>query len=125
MSEKSTKYRLEERTVLFSESVIDLCKNIRRNIVSDPIVRQLIRSATSIGANYAEANNASSRRDFRNKIFIAKKECQETLYWLRLMRKACGEIHDELLVLQKECRELLLIFQKITATLEKNKTNEN
>ena len=125
MGEQQTKYKLEERTLLFSESVIDLCKRTRHNIISDPIVRQLIRSATSIGANYAEANNASSRRDFRNKIFIAKKESQETLYWLRLMQKACGDSCDELSTLQEECRELLLIFQKITTTLEKNKTNEN
>ena len=125
MGEQQTKYKLEERTLLFSESVIDLCKGTSRSMVSDPIVRQLIRSATSIGANYAEANNASSRRDFRNKIFIAKKESQETLYWLRLMQKACGDSYDELLILQEECRELLLIFQKITTTLEKSKTNEN
>jgi len=59
------KYDLEERTARFGESVIDLCKKIKQDAISKPIVTQLVRSATSIGANYMEANGASSRKDFK------------------------------------------------------------
>ena len=82
---------LEERTSKFSENVIDICKTIKPNLINTPIITQLIRSSTSIGANYMEANNASSRKDFANKIFISKKEAQETKYWLRMLSKAVDE----------------------------------
>jgi len=75
-------YNLEGRTMKFSENIIDLIKTIKINEINKPIIKQLIRSATSIGANYNEANGASSRKDFKNKIFICKKEAKETKYWL-------------------------------------------
>ena len=78
MTENSNKYDLEERTEKFGEEVIDVCKSLRANLISEPIIKQLVRSATSIGANYSEANGASSKKDFRNKIAICKKESQET-----------------------------------------------
>jgi four helix bundle protein len=67
------KYDLEERTATFGERIIILCKNIPKDSVTIPIINQLIRSGTSIGANYMEANGASSKKDFRNKIFTCKK----------------------------------------------------
>jgi len=76
--EFSKKYDLEERTAKFGEAVIDLCRPIRQDAITSPIIRQIVRSATSIGANYMEANGASSKKDFRNKIAICKKEAQET-----------------------------------------------
>ena len=79
------KYDLEERTFKFAEDVIGICKTVKKDIVSTPVISQLIRSATSIGANYMEANGASSKKDFANKIFICKKEAQETKYWLRIL----------------------------------------
>ena len=78
------KYDLEERTAQFSENIILLCKKVPQDIVVKPIISQLVRAGTSIGANYMEANGASSRKDFKNKIFMCKKECRETKYWLRL-----------------------------------------
>lgn len=75
-------YDLEERTAKFGEDIIALCKKIRRGAVTDPLVNQLIRSGTSVGANYMEATGASSKRDFANKIFICKKEAQESKHWL-------------------------------------------
>ncbi len=78
MNQTERKYDLEERTALFGESVIKLCKIIKQDNITAPIINQLVRSATSIGANYMEANGASSKRDFVNKIFICKKESQET-----------------------------------------------
>src|SRR3990167_11129982 len=78
-------YILRESTVAFSKSVIEFCKNEKLTVINRPMIDQLLRSATSIGANYAEADNAGSRTDFRNKNFIAKKEAAETKYWLNLM----------------------------------------
>lgn len=75
-----------------------------------------MRSATSVGANYMEANGASSRKDFQNKIFICKKEIQETKHWLRML-SVCFELEkDEIRKFWKEAQELTMIFQKITNT---------
>lgn len=63
-SANKNNYDLEERTALFGESIIDLCKKIPRNDIVNPIINQLMRSGTSIGANYMEANGASSKKDF-------------------------------------------------------------
>ena len=107
------KYDLEERTVKFAEKIIDLCKKAPKNTVTIPILDQLMRSGTSIGANYMEANGASSKKDFRNKAFICKKEAMETKYWLRLLPKACEELTDECRELWNEAQEFTLIFSKI------------
>lgn len=107
-------YDLEERTMIFSENLIELVKKTPKNVVTLPILDQLIRSGTSMGANYYEANGASSKKDFRNKIFICKKEGKETMYWLRLLAKAAEEIADECRILWKEAHELTLIFSKIS-----------
>jgi len=80
------------------------------------MTEQLIRSATSIGANFIEAKNGSSKRDFRNKVFISKKEASETLYWLKLLDEFTDS--SELKSLQKECHEIILILQKIINTLD-------
>ncbi len=112
-------YNLGKRTRLLGGAIVIFCKNLEQTSTSKPLITQLVRSGTSIGANYMEANGASSRRDFRNKIFICKKESQETTYWLQIMASAFPEQKDKLLSLQKESHELTLIFQKITTTLDK------
>lgn len=76
--EKVHKYDLEERTAVFSERVIDFVVEIERNAVTSPLISQLVRSATSIGANYCEADDAESKRDFRHKIGLSRKESRET-----------------------------------------------
>ncbi|MFA5175559.1 MAG: four helix bundle protein [Patescibacteria group bacterium] len=121
MKQLSNNYNLEERTAIFSEGLIKFCKSIKENNINRPVVNQLIRSGTSIGANYCEANNASSRKDFQNKIFICKKEAQETKYWLRMMSTCCVEKTEELRKLWKETQELTLIFQKIINSLRDKK----
>lgn len=111
-------YDLEERTARFGENIIKLCKKAPKNVVTIPIIGQLVRCGTGIGANYCEANGASSRRDFRNKIFICKKEAKETKYWLRMLAGAAEEVKKECRELWKEAQELTLIFSKIaTKTL--------
>ncbi len=118
------KYDLEERTVRFAERIIELCKRCPKNSVTIPILDQLIRCGTSIGANYTEANGASSKKDFNNKIFICKKESRETKYWLRLLTGVLDDqdSRQECRDLWKEAQEFNLIFSKIVSK-RKNKAN--
>ena len=109
-------YDLEERTAKFGEQIILFCKVLRRDVVVNPLINQLVRSATSIGANYMEANGASSRKDFINKIFICKKESQETKHWLRMIACYAPELKDRIRILWKEANELAMIFGKIAYT---------
>lgn len=113
------KYDLEERTKKFSKYTIEILLKIKKSEINRPLISQLIRSATSVGANYCEANNAVSKKDFKNKIFICRKEIQETKYWLELMAKSNPEEKDNLRNLWKEAHELSLIFNKISASLKK------
>lgn len=112
-SKNKKEYDLEERTAKFAEDIIELCKKAPKNVVTIPIVDQLVRSGTSIGANYCEANGASSRKDFKNKIFICKKESKETKYWLRMLAKAVEELREECRKLWQEAQEFTFIFSKI------------
>ncbi len=110
-------YDLEERTTVFAENLIDFYKKSPKNVITIPLIDQGIRSGTSIGANYCEANGASSKKDFKNKVFLCKKEGKETMYWLRLMVRALDEenLKEECRVLWKEAKELTLIFSKIAS----------
>ena len=118
MPQFANKYDLEERTAKFGENIIEFCRNLERNVITIPLISQLIRSATSIGANYMEANSASSKKDFRNKIFICKKESQETKHWLRMIAGYSPKKKEEIKKLWQEARELTMIFQKITSSLD-------
>ena len=118
MAQNKKLYDLEERTEKFGESIIRYCRSLKPSIITNPLVNQLIRSATSIGANYMEANGASSRKDFKNKIFICKKEAQETKHWLRMLAEGASiEEKKTINLLWREAQELTLIFQKITSSL--------
>jgi four helix bundle protein len=125
MEKFPNKYNLEERTAIFGENMIVFCKSVKQDTITKPIISQLIRSGTSIGANYCEANNASSRKDFRNKIFICKKEAQETKYWLRMIAECLVERKDEIRKYWQETQELTMIFQKIVNSLDKKGVIEN
>jgi len=111
--EKMTKFDLEERTAKFAERVIDYAKKLPRDIKFQPIISQLIRAATSIGANYCEADDAQSKKDFCHKIYLCKKEARETKYWLRIIARTFDAFKDEAKVLWKEAQELNLIFAAI------------
>ena len=111
-------YNLEERTAEFGEAVIDFAKTIPQNNISSPLIKQVVRSATSIGANYCEANNASSKKDFRNKIFICKKEASETRHWFRMLARANPDRKAECGKLWKEANELTMIFSKISSSVK-------
>ncbi|MDD5164826.1 MAG: four helix bundle protein [Patescibacteria group bacterium] len=73
---KNKEYNLEERTAKFSEDIIEFIRSIKRDDINRNIITQLARAITSIGANYCEANASSSKKDFRNKIYICKKRGQ-------------------------------------------------
>ena len=119
MNQNNKPFNLEERAAVLGENVIRLCKEIKQNTINRPIISQLIRSSTSIGANYMEANGASSKADFVNKIFLCKKEAQETKHWFRMLSVIDPEVKTELQNLWKECQELTLIFQKIVSSSRK------
>ena len=80
-----------------------------------------MRSATSIGANYCEADNAESKPDFRHKIGICKKEARETMHWLRMIALAIPQLKDEAKVLWVEAKELNLIFNAVVHSSNKPK----
>jgi len=119
MTQVPIKKDLEERTAKFGEEVIKLCKKLKRDTITELLINQIVRSGTSVGANYCEANNASSRKDFRNKIFICKKEIQETKHWFRMLATAIPESKEEIRKIWKEAQELTMIFQKIVSSLDK------
>lgn len=111
-------YDLEERTKKFSKNMIHFIRKIKTNDLNRNIISQLIRSATSVGANYHEANAASSKNDFRNKIHICRKEIQETEYWLDLLEEASPGCKNTIKDVRKEAHELVLIFSKISSSLK-------
>lgn len=110
------KYDLEERTAKFGENIIDFCKSLKEDFICKSIISQLVRSATSVGANYMEANGASSKKDFLNKIFICKKESQETKHWLRMLAKCFPGEKEKIRKFWQEAQELSMIFHKITSS---------
>ena len=106
-------YDLEERTAVFGESVIEFSKKIPRNPITISLISQLVRAATSVGANYCEADNACSRKDFVNKISLCRKESRESKHWLRMVAKATPSFENETKNYMNEARELNLIFASI------------
>ena len=111
--------RLEQRMIDFSVEVIQFFDAYSKAPAYRSMVEQLLRSATSVGANYTEANTASSKSDFRNKIYIAKKEIAETRYWLSILSQVLP--NDDFSFLEQEALELNLILQKIISTMKNGK----
>ena len=109
----TTKYDLEERTATFGEAVIKFCKKIPRGPITDPLITQLTKAGTSVGANYCEADDAESKQDFRHKIGICKKESRESKHFIRMIVVAVSELKEEARPLWQEAKELNLIFNSI------------
>ena len=107
------RYDLGERTAVFGEAVIRCVKAFRRDAVTSPLIKQVVRSATSVGANYDEADEAVSKKEFRYRIGVCKKEARETKRWLRMLAVAVPASQEELRGLWKEANELNLIFAAI------------
>ena len=113
-------YDLEERTARFGEAIIAFAKKVPSNAVTLPLINQVVRSGTSVGANYCEADDAVSRKEFRCKIGTCKKEARETKHWLRMIAGAESETRDEARRLWQEAKELHLIFAAIMRKLLRN-----
>src|SRR5436190_12018318 len=109
---------LEMRTKRFALDVIRLVSSLPRTKEADVLGKQLLRSATSIGANYREANRGVSRADFANKIGTVQKEAAETQYWLELLIDSGIVGDDDSQSLHQECSELLAIFTVIGKKLK-------
>ena len=119
------KYDLEERTAKFGEAIIDFARTTPKTPITTILITQLVRSATSIGANYCEADDAESANDFKHKIGICKKESRETKHWLRMMVKTCPELKNLATNLWIEAKELNLIFNAIIRSANKNNRIRN
>src|SRR4051794_23105627 len=112
-------FDLEERTARYGEAIIAFAKQVPVSPVTRCLIEQLVRSGTSIGANYGEANDAESRKDFRHKIGICRKESKETKHWLRMVASATPEVSTDARKLYQEAKELNLIFGKIRRSTER------
>ena len=106
-------FDLEERTARFGESVVHFCKKISFTAITSPLISQIVRSATSVGANYCEADNAVSKKEFRLKIATCQKEARETKHWLRMIAAADPTQKEPARTIWQEARELHLIFSAI------------
>ena len=106
-------YDLEERTARFGEAVIDFAKTIPQGPTTDRIIRQLVGAGTSVGANYIEADDSVSKREFLKCVGICKKEARETKHFLRMAVRAVPQLKPEARKLWMEAREFHLIFAKI------------
>jgi four helix bundle protein len=104
-------YDLEERTQLFSRNVITLCKGIRQDAISKPIISQVVRSSGSIAANYIEANEKLSPKDFLMRMRISRKEAKETVFWLNNLNEISPS--QEIGTLLDEARQLNKILSTI------------
>ena len=106
-------YDLEERTARFGEAIIDFAKAIPQNPITNRIITQLIGAATSVGANYVEADDAVSKKEFLKNIGTCRKEARETKHFLRMIVRAVPELKPQARTLWLEAKELHLIFSKI------------
>ena len=107
-NEDQKEYDLEMRTLTFTKDMIKFAKNVPQNMINNEILKQVIRSSGSIGANYIEANESLSKKDFVMRIKICLKEAKETGYWLKVLdinkldlKEQCDNLLDEVNQLKK------------------------
>lgn len=114
VAEKTTRsFDLEDRTARFGEATIDFLRALPRDEITRPLISQLVRSATSVGANYCEADDAPSRKSFLHGISICRREARESKHWYRMIVRACPDHRDAAAELWREAKELHLIFVSI------------
>ena len=110
---KTDKFDLAERTARFGETVVGFARSIGIDAVTSPLIKQVVRSATSVGANYCEADEAGSKKEFRYRISVCNREVRETKHWLRMLAVSSPQRKDQARLLWKEANELNLIFSAI------------
>lgn len=106
-------YDLEERTFAFAKNVRTVVQVLPKTLMSIDDVKQVIRSSGSVGANYIEANEALSKKDFILRIKICRKEAKETSFWLKLLQETIPSQAEKLKELENESTELMKIFGAI------------
>lgn len=106
-------FELDERTARFGEDIIRFARGLKRGPVNIPLISQVVRSGTSVGADYMEAGAAQSGKDFNHKIGICKKEERETMHWLRMLAVADESSRQEYRTMWREAHELTMIFSAI------------
>ncbi len=111
---------LEERILTFSKNLITILGKLPKNMINNRLIDQVVRSGTSIGANYREANAGESPRDFKHKINISFKEAKETRYWLDILVASNSNFKQSLLPIRQESDELARIFGKAVSTCKQN-----
>ena len=116
---KRARFDLEERTARFGEAVIAFARRISVTPITEPLIRQVVRSSTSIGANYCEADDAGSMKEFRYRISVCRRESRESKHRLRMIAAAFPEGKDEARCLWREAKELNLIFAAIYRSKKK------
>ena len=104
------RYDLAERTATFAENVVRFARTLPEDVVTRPLISQVVRSGGSVGANYCEADDAVSKKEFRLKIGTCLKVAKETKYWLRVIVAAVPGAREQARVLWQEAKELHLIF---------------
>jgi four helix bundle protein len=106
-------YDLEERSALFGVQIIDFAKSVPVNKVTERLIPQIVGAGTSVGANYCEADDAVSKKEFKNKIGTCKKEAREAKFFVRMIVRAVPELREPAKPVWKEANEFHLIFAKI------------
>ena len=106
-------YDLEERTARFGEAIIDVVKQIPQDAVTSRLISQLVGAGTSVGANYVEADDAVSKKEFLKNIGTCRKEAREAKHFLRMIVRAVPELKPQVRTLWLEAKELNLIFSRI------------
>jgi len=109
----SKRYDLGDRTAKFGVNIVSFVKKISENSVTRPLISQLVRAGTSVGANYCEADDDSTKKDFIYRIGICRKESKETRYWLGMIAACIPSLVTETKALSAEAQELNLIFSAI------------
>lgn len=107
------KFDLEKRTTEFAKAVIRLCKNLYRNPMNDRLIGQVVGASGSVGANYREANDSLGKKDFIQRLKIARREAKESHHWLELILEANENKDTEIKPLVKEATELKNILSSI------------
>ena len=107
------KFDLIERTATLGKNTILFVMKLPKHTINNTLISQVVRSATSIGANYMEADGAESKKDFQHKLSTCKKEAKETMHWFHMLSVANPERKNECRMLWKEAHELALIFSTI------------
>ncbi len=119
MEKKELKlYDLEQRTLIFAQNTRNYLKKLPKNLLNVDDIKQVLRSSGSVGANYIEANESLSKKDFLMRIKICRKEAKESTYWFNLIKNPDDELQKECLKLMRESKELMMIFGSIIRKLE-------